>query len=63
MQSITPHINVRDAAEAIDFYKQAFGAKELGCHAMPSGKRCTLRSESAKLDAFIFVTTPTRLHM
>jgi uncharacterized glyoxalase superfamily protein PhnB len=29
MQSITPHINVRDAAEAIDFYKQAFGAKEL----------------------------------
>ena len=28
--SITPFMTVRDAARAIDFYKQAFGAKERG---------------------------------
>jgi uncharacterized glyoxalase superfamily protein PhnB len=38
MHTITPHITVSDAAKAIDFYKQAFGAKELGRSATPSGK-------------------------
>jgi PhnB protein len=28
--TITPHIVIRDAAKAIEFYKKAFGAKQLG---------------------------------
>jgi uncharacterized glyoxalase superfamily protein PhnB len=36
--SITPHIVVNDGAKAIDFYKQAFGAQELGRHLAPDGK-------------------------
>ena len=28
--SLTPYLSVRGAAEAIDFYKKAFGAKEVG---------------------------------
>ena len=35
--TITPHITVKGAAKAIDFYKKAFGAEELGRHAMPDG--------------------------
>ena len=35
--SITPSIIVRDAAKAIDFYKRAFGAEELGRHKAPDG--------------------------
>jgi len=37
-RTLTPHITVRSAAEAIDFYTKAFGAKELGRHAGPGGK-------------------------
>jgi PhnB protein len=33
----TPYLIVRDAARAIAFYKQAFGAAELMCHTDPSG--------------------------
>ncbi len=36
--TITPHLVVRGAAEAIDFYKKAFGALELGRHLGPDGK-------------------------
>jgi PhnB protein len=36
--TVTPHLVVRDAARAIDFYKRAFGAAELFRHAMPNGK-------------------------
>jgi uncharacterized glyoxalase superfamily protein PhnB len=35
--TITPHIVVKGAAKAIDFYKAAFGAEELGRHGMPDG--------------------------
>ena len=35
--SITPTIIVRDAAKAIDFYKEAFGAEEIGRMAGPDG--------------------------
>ena len=35
--SITPSIIVRDAARAIDFYKEAFGAEELNRMAGPDG--------------------------
>ena len=30
--TLTPHMTVRDAARAIEFYKQAFGAKETRRH-------------------------------
>jgi PhnB protein len=36
--SITPHMTVRDAARAIEFYKQAFGAVEKGVSKAPDGK-------------------------
>ena len=36
--TVTPHIVLRNAAQAIDFYKQAFGAEELGRHLTPDGK-------------------------
>jgi PhnB protein len=36
--SLTPHIVVQDAAKAIEFYKKAFGAQELGRHMTPDGK-------------------------
>jgi PhnB protein len=38
LQTATPRIYVRGAAEAIEFYKQAFGATELGRFTDPSGK-------------------------
>lgn len=38
MHTITPHITVNNAAKAIDFYKQAFGAQELGRSATPDGR-------------------------
>lgn len=36
--TITPFMTVRDAARAIEFYKQAFGAKEKGAMKGPDGK-------------------------
>ena len=36
--TITPFMTVRDAARAIEFYKQAFGAKERGVMKGPEGK-------------------------
>ena len=36
--TITPHIIVADGAGAMDFYKEAFGAKDCGRHFMPDGK-------------------------
>lgn len=36
--TITPHLHLRDAARAIEFYKQAFGAQVLGVHNTPDGK-------------------------
>ncbi len=35
--SVTPYLTVRSADTAIDFYKRAFGAKELGRISMPDG--------------------------
>lgn len=34
----TPYLIIRNAAEAIEFYKKAFGATELSRHGGPSGK-------------------------
>ncbi len=36
--TLTPYLTVRDAARAIEFYKQAFGAKERGVMNGPDGK-------------------------
>jgi PhnB protein len=36
--TLTPYITVRDAARAIEFYKQAFGAVEKGVMKGPDGK-------------------------
>ena len=38
-QSITPQLVVRGAAQAIDFYRRAFGASELLRNAAPDGER------------------------
>lgn len=36
--SVTPYLVLSDASRAIDFYKQAFGAKELSRMGTPGGK-------------------------
>lgn len=35
--TLLPYINIKGAAEAIEFYKKAFGAKEIGRIIMPDG--------------------------
>jgi uncharacterized glyoxalase superfamily protein PhnB len=37
--TLTPYLTVSDAAEAIEFYKKAFGAEERGRMPTPDGKR------------------------
>ena len=44
--TVSPHLVVRDAAKAIDFYKQAFGAEVTALQTMPDGglvMHCTLK--------------------
>jgi PhnB protein len=36
--TVTPHLVVKDASKAIEFYKQAFGAQELARMTAPDGK-------------------------
>jgi len=36
--AVTPSLTVRNAAQAIDFYKKALGAQEISRMAMPDGK-------------------------
>lgn len=36
--TVTPHLSVKGAAQAIEFYKKAFGAEELARHPGPDGK-------------------------
>src|SRR2546427_12048419 len=36
--TLTPHIVVQDAAQAIEFYKKAFGAQEISRLMTPDGK-------------------------
>jgi len=38
VHTLTPHIVVRDAASAAEWYKRAFGAKERGRVPLPGGK-------------------------
>ncbi len=37
-RTATPYLIIRDAAKAIEFYKKAFGAKELARMPLPDGK-------------------------
>ena len=36
--TVTPYLTLNNAAEALDFYKRAFGAKELARETVPDGK-------------------------
>ena len=38
MHTLTPHLIIRNAAQAIEFYQKAFGAQVLHVHHMPNGK-------------------------
>ncbi|MGO8736490.1 MAG: VOC family protein [Terriglobia bacterium] len=38
MHTITPHLSVREASKAIEFYKKALGAAVLDVHHTPDGK-------------------------
>ncbi len=43
-RNITPYLTVHDAAKAIDFYKEAFGAEERSRMTLPDGK-CIAHAE------------------
>jgi uncharacterized glyoxalase superfamily protein PhnB len=50
--TLTPHLVVRDAARAIDFYKRAFGAEEVLCLPGPGGQgvmHCELQIGNSRL--------------
>jgi uncharacterized glyoxalase superfamily protein PhnB len=52
--ALTPHIVVRGAAQAIEFYKKAFGAVEISRAPMPDGK--TLMHADLKIgDSHLFL--------
>ena len=38
MHTVTPHLVVRDATKALDFYQKAFDAQIKGVHHTPDGK-------------------------
>ncbi|MCI0348427.1 MAG: VOC family protein [Acidobacteriales bacterium] len=38
MHTVTPHLVINGAAKAIDFYKRAFDAEEIGRHPTPDGR-------------------------
>ena len=56
LHSITPNLVCRNAAAAIDFYKQAFGATELERVAGPNG--VVMHAELKIGDSIIFVAEP-----
>jgi len=52
--TITAHLSIRGAAQAIDFYKKAFGAEERSRMAMPDGK---IGHASLKIgDSIVYLT-------
>jgi len=52
--TVTPHLTVRDGTKMIEFYKQAFGAKELRRSVAPDGK-ALLHAELQIGDSRIFL--------
>ncbi len=51
--TITPHLIVRDAVKAIEFYRKAFGAEARGVHKTPDGK--VMHAELKIGDSMIFL--------
>lgn len=49
--SVTPYLIIKDAAKAIDYYKKAFGAEEVGRISMPDGKvgHCELQIGNSRI--------------
>jgi uncharacterized glyoxalase superfamily protein PhnB len=52
--TVTPHLIVKGASDAIDFYKNAFGAEELGRAPGPDGKSI-IHAEIQIGDSIIFL--------
>jgi PhnB protein len=52
--TVSPHLTVRDGVKTIEFYKQAFGAKELRRSLAPDGKSL-LHAELQIGDSRIFI--------
>jgi len=52
--TITPHLTVRGAVNAIDFYKRAFGARERGRMALSDGKTI-MHAELQIGDSIVFL--------
>ena len=53
MHTLTPHLVVRDATKAIEFYRKAFGAVAKGIHKTPDGK--VMHAELKIGDSLIFL--------
>jgi uncharacterized glyoxalase superfamily protein PhnB len=51
--TITPHLYIKNAPEAIEFYKKAFGAKEISRAPGPDGK--IMHAELKIGDSFIYL--------
>src|SRR5712691_6718497 len=50
--TLSPHLVVKDASQAIDFYKRAFGAEEMARMTGPDGKgvmHCELKISDSRL--------------
>jgi PhnB protein len=54
LHTVTPHLTVRDGVKLIEFYKQAFGAKEIRRSVAPDGK-ALLHAELQIGDSRIFL--------
>lgn len=52
-RTVTPHLYMKGAAEAIEFYKRAFGATERGRNLMPDGR--VMHAEIVIGDSILFV--------
>jgi PhnB protein len=53
-RTVTPYLTVRNAAKALDFYRQAFGAQEVVRMPMPDGK--LMHAEFKIGDSFIMIS-------
>ena len=53
MHTITPHLVVRNAIEAIDFYRKALGAEVKGVHKTPDGR--VMHAELKIGDSMLFL--------
>jgi len=54
--TVTPHLIIRDAAGAIDFYKKAFGAEEIMRMPGPDGKSI-MHAEVKIGDSFVYIAS------